>query len=145
MNVVKEFILLAAGLILTVALAITGFQIFRNADRMGHALSESGQKRLEEFSEYELNKYEGLEVSGSRIITYVKQLNSEYDAEILLTVSNPASGEGFTYELSEAPGWQALRDTSSVYYINPLKKYTVTVVKDENAALESVVIRQTEE
>lgn len=145
MNVVKDFLLMAAGLIITVSLAMMGFKIYRGAESTGNAIVQREQKRFEDFTDYELTKYEGLEVSGSKIVRYVKELSSEYDTDVYITVRNGDSNRNFTYLLEDAEGWQDLRDTSSDYYINPLKKFTVKVLKDDNDMLQRVVIAQKEE
>ncbi|MCQ2538266.1 MAG: hypothetical protein MJ124_07695 [Lachnospiraceae bacterium] len=139
MSVTKEFIMLAAGLIVTVSLIFIGMNIYRTAATTAVKLAEREEKVLNEVAEYELNKYEDLSVNGNKVIRYLKQVGTEYDVEIVITVANP---EEYTYRLSEISSWGELRKTDSSKYINPLKLFRITVNKDENAALCGIEIKQ---
>lgn len=142
MDVTKEFILMAAGLIMTVSLIFAGFSVYRKASETGMILAERQEKKISAIADFELNKYEGLSINGSKILRYVKQMSSTYDADIMITVANP---EEYTYKISELDSLGSLRKVDSKEYINPLRYYTVTVNKDDNAAVCSIEIKQLQE
>lgn len=139
MSVTKEFILLAAGLIITVSLIFIGFGVYRKAASVGIMLADKQEKKMNDIAEYELMKYENTDVNGSKVIKYIQQVSTEYDVGINITVANP---DLYTYRLSEISSFSELRDISSPYFINPLKLYKITVKKDVNAVLDSIEIEQ---
>lgn len=139
MSVTKEFIMMAAGLIMTVSLVFLGIGIYRKAASTGILLVEREEKRINEIAEYELHRYDDIPVNGSKVLRYIKQISMEYDVEIEITVANPSS---CTYMLSENNSFSELRNAESERYINPLKLFSVTVYEDENAALCGIEIKQ---
>ncbi len=142
MSVTKEFIMMAAGLIITVSLIFIGFGVYKKAAAAGMLLAEREEKRINEIADYELHRYDDIPVNGSKVLRYIKQIGMEYDVEITVTVANPTL---CTYRMSETGSFSELRNAASEKYINPLKLYSVTVQEDENAALCSIEIKQMED
>lgn len=135
MSVVKEFILFAAGLVITVSLAMIGFKVYSKAAEIGKNIVEQEENSIRELKEYEITRFDGTEIDGSRAISYVKKM---YASEGI-TVEVRTEKKSFVMdEISAA----CIRDTSSVYYMNPLKKYHVTVRFDENDAVNKITVEQ---
>ena len=133
MSVIKEFILFAAGIVITVSLAVIGFNIYSKAAEMGRQITENEQYALKELKEYEVMRFDGSEVDGSRVISYIKKIYATRD--IPIEVTNDAGS--FVVDNASI---EEIRNTASSYYLNPLKKYTVTVLSDANDEVAKIKI-----
>ncbi len=135
MSVIKEFIMFAAGIVITVSLAAIGFNIYSEAAELGKGIAGKERSAIEELREYELMRFDGSEVDGSRAISYIKRIYRDYDIPIEVT------GNGRSYVI-DGDSIGEIRNTSSVYYMNPLRKYLISVSVDENDAASGITIEQ---
>lgn len=133
MSAVKEMILFAAGLMVTVFVCGISFRIYERAEVIGEKIVEREERSITDIMEYELTRYDNSEIDGSHAISYIRRAYSEYGASI--TVTNAQTT--FTVDTDTI---EEIRDTESGYYINPLKKYNVNVNFDENDVIDKITI-----
>ncbi len=133
MSVIKEFILFAAGMVMTVSLAVIGFNIYSKAADVGRNIAEREQYALKELKEYDVMRFDGNEVDGSRAISYIKRIYATRD--IPIEVTNEVKSF-----VVDGDSIEEIRNTASAYYLNPLKKYFVTVFTDANDEAEKIKI-----
>ncbi len=135
MSVIKEFILFAVGMIITVSLAVISINVYSKAEEVGRGIAEREQYALNELKEYDVMRYDGTEVDGGKAISYIRRMYSTRDIPIEVKYG----GKSFVVDGDSISG---IRDTASVYYLNPLKKYYISVSTDENDAVREIVVEQ---
>ncbi len=135
MSAVKEMILFAAGLMVTVFVCGISFRIYERAEVIGEKIVEREEQSIADIMEYELTRYDNSDIDGSRAISYIRRAYSEYGASI--TVNNTKTT--FTVDTDTI---DEIRDVDSGYYIDPLKKYSVNVSFDENDVIDGITIEQ---
>ncbi len=135
MGIVKEFILYAAGLVLTVGLLFIGFGMYRKTAELGKIYVEREQRVINDYAEYEIYKYDGNETKGNNIISYIKRVYGVYDADRNIRT------EKNTFK-ANSENISMLRNVDSAYYINPLKDYSVKVHADDNGSIRNIDINQ---
>ena len=133
MSVVQKFLLGAAGLVLTISLIALGVNMFEKSKTIADRMAQEQDSVIVALEEQGITKYDGYEINGSTAINYIKVVNaSGIDVEI--TTWNG------TFTVSDDSLYASLRDIHSDKYINPLKEYRCTVVRDENNAIIKVVL-----
>ena len=135
MSVIKEFILFAVGIVITVSLAVISFNVYSKAEEVGKGIAEREQAVINELRDYDLMRYDGSEIDGSKAVSYIKKMYSTRDVTIEVT----SGGRKFVIDGTSIG---EIRNTSSVYYLNPFKKYYVSVGTDENDAANVITIEQ---
>ncbi|MCR5584171.1 MAG: hypothetical protein K6F63_01900 [Lachnospiraceae bacterium] len=133
MSVIKEFILFAAGLVITVSLALISFNVYEKAADLGKGIAEREQIAIDEFKEYEVTRFDGSVIDGSKAISYIRKMYETRDIQIEVV-------KGERSFLIDARSIDELRKTTSDYYMSPLKKYKVSVSFDENDAADKIKI-----
>lgn len=134
MGMAKKILYSAVGLVITVALIYAAVGLLDRSKRLADAISREQDRELKAFSEYSITKYDGYKISGSQVIGYVKSLVSTYGTTVEITT------ETATFSVSDSSLFGALRDIDSIYYVNPLKMYECSVVRDVNDAITEVQI-----
>lgn len=132
MHVSKEFLLEAVGLSLVVALILISMQLFQRAEKITTALEKGQERYIEELEEYEIVKYEGLELDGVTAVNYIKRMVLEYQLAVCVTTTER------TFTVAEVSACGLLRDVQSEYYINPMAKYQCKIVRDENEEIKEI-------
>ena len=134
MGASKKMLYEAVVLMTLVSLIYIGLSLFDRARNTASNLEESQMYTDRVTQEYGIMKYDGLEITGSAVITYIKSLVEVYNIPATITTANK------TYTVSDTSLYSEFRKTSSQYYINPMSKYVVTVIRDANDAITSVKI-----
>ena len=135
MSVIKEMILFGAGLVITVSLAFIGFNIYGKAAEIGKEITEREESTLNELREYDIMRFDGCVIDGSRAISYIRRIYAKEDIPIEVV----KDGRSFTVDGDSV---SEIRNTASGYYLNPLKEYYVKVSIDENDAVGRITIEQ---
>ena len=138
MDVVRQFLMMAAGLIITVSLIIIGYNIFDGAVNIGNKIVSSEQETLQRLEEDEIYMYEGLDITGTKVINYVEKMYLDHGIDVSIT---NAFG---TFSVSELENISALRDTAGIYYLSPVKKYRISVTCDNNGEPDVISVVITE-
>ncbi len=133
MSVVKEFLIFTVGLIITVSLAVISFNVYSEAAALGKGIAEREQSALNELEEYEMTRFDGSVIDGSRAISYIKKMYETRDVQI--QVAN-----GKKTFLIDRDSIEGLRKINSSFYMNPMEKYKVSVMFDENDAADRIII-----
>ena len=133
MSVVQKFLLGAAGLLLTISLIALGVNMFEKSKTIADRMAKEQDSVAVALEEQGITKYDGYTINGSTAINYIKVVNaSGIDVEV--TTSNG------TFTVSDDSLYASLRDIHSDKYINPLKEYRCTVVRDKNNEIIKVVL-----
>ena len=133
MSVVQKFLLGAAGLLLTVSLIALGVQMFEKGKKVADIMSNEQDNIAVALEEQGITKYDGYQINGSTAINYIKVVNAA-GVVVEITTSNG------TFTVSDDMLYASLRDIHSDKYINPLKEYQCTVVRDENNTIIKVML-----
>lgn len=141
MQVSRQFILEAAGLVLTVALILLGVQFFERTKQILSLLSERQEQEWQYLLEYEQIRYEGLQITGSTAVSFTKEMVSKYGIPVTI---RKEEGSCCIQTAKELAG---LREEQSRYYVSPLTKFTCEVLRDDNSAIVGIVLdyRESEE
>lgn len=134
MRVSKEFLMEAVSLSLLVALILISVQMFQRANKITILLEEGQEQKIQELEEYEIIRYDGMEVDGVTVIGYIKTLVGTYQIPISITTENN------TFIVKDKEEYSSLRDPNSDKYIFPLSLYLCEVIRDENGSIIEVKI-----
>lgn len=132
MSVSKEFLMEAVGLSLLVALLLISMQLFQRAIKITSLLEENQEQQILALEEYEIVKYEGLQIDGLTAINYIKRMTGTYGLPVTVATE---LGEFRVTERSECA---QLRDISSEKYVNPMMLFGCEVCRDENGVITEV-------
>lgn len=136
MQISKEFLMEAVGLSLLVALALIGMQLFQRSIKITEMLNEEQEKKITEMEEYEIVKYDGLFVDGMTVISYIKTMVNVYGLPVHVT------DDKRSFTVSDTSEFGNLRNMESDWYINPVEQYECTVKRDENGAINNIMIKK---
>lgn len=134
MHISKEFLLEAVGLSLVVALILISMQIFQRAVKITSLLERGQEKQIAQLEEYEIVKYDGLQMDGMTVISYIKKMTGTYELPVQVVTINGK------FTVSEPSQYMSLRDSDSEQYINPFAKYRCEVIRNENAVITEIKI-----
>lgn len=129
MQISKQFLIEAVGLILTVSLILTGVRLYQRANRAVVMMEQRQDRQFQQMEEYEIVKYEGYSIDGTTAIAYIKYLVGTYGLPVTVTTA------GGTFQVAERLQYANLRNMESEQYINPLGKFDCEVLRDENSAI----------
>ena len=134
MQVSKEFLIEAVSLSLLVALILISVQMFERANKITALLEEEQEKQILELEEYEIVRYDGLQMDGITTIGYIKTVVGTYQLPVTVTT------ETNTFVVKGREEYSSLRDPDSEKYIYPLSLYFCEVVRDENESIKEIKI-----
>ena len=141
MSEARKFLLMAVGLIATVVLIYVGIGILNRAKGLSDTITEKQDQDLTSAQEYDLVKYDGYTINGSTALNYAKVVVSKYEVPVWIKKGSGASET--TEVISQTSDFTAMRDvTETTKYVNPLKEYICTVVRDANDAVDRIEIRE---
>lgn len=129
MQISKQFLLDAVGLVLTVSLIMTGVHLFRRTERTIQKMQYRQTRQLETLEEYDAVKYDGYQVDGATAFHYVKNMVGDYGIPITITT---VAG---SVRITERSQYASMRDTESKAYLNPFEQFLCEVQRDENDAI----------
>ena len=134
MRVSKEFLMEAVSLSLLVALILISVQMFQRANKITLLLEEGQEQKIQELEEYEIVRYDGMEIDGVTAIGYIKTLVGTYQIPTNVTTQKN------TFIVNDKGEYSSLRDPNSDKYIFPLSLYLCEVIRDENGSIVEVKI-----
>ncbi len=82
MSVIKEMIMFAAGLMMTVFVCGISFRIYDRAEVLGEKVIEREEQNIADIMEYELTRYDDDSINGSQAISYIRRAYAEYGVNI---------------------------------------------------------------
>lgn len=132
MHISKEFLMEAVGLSLLVALILISMQLFQRATKITSLLQERQEEQIVELEEYEIVKYDGLQIDGMTAISYMKRMVGTYELPVHVVT---LTGE---FILTNTTEFEELREVQSEKYISPFTKYTCNVIRDENKVITKI-------
>lgn len=138
MQVSRQFILEAAGLVLTVAFILLGVQFFERTKQVLLLLSERQEQEWQELREYEQIRYDGLQITGSTAVSFTKEMVSKYGIPVTIRKEDGSCRIQSTKELT------GLREEQSQYYVSPIAKFTCEVLRDDNSAIVGIALNYIE-
>ncbi len=139
MNVSKEFLLEAVGLSLLVMLLLLGVNVFERGVRLITLVEERQEKKISALEEYEITRYDGLEIDGVTARNYIRQMVTEYGLPVILQ----GERDGISIETKEECA--LLREMETSYYVAPMALYECSVIRDENESVSGVWIGRVQE
>ena len=125
----------AVGLSLLVALILISMQLFQRVTKITTLLQQRQEEQIIELEEYEIVKYDGLQIDGMTAISYIKRMIGTYELPVNVVTIN---GEFTVTNITECA---KLRDVQSEKYISPLSKYSCMVVRDENKVITELQLK----
>ena len=134
MRVSKEFLMEAVSLSLLVALILISVQMFQRANKITTLLEQGQEKQVQQLEEYEIVRYDGMEIDGITVIGYIKTLVGTYQIPAKVTT------ETTTFVVEDKEQYSSLRDPNAENYIFPLSLYLCEVIKDKNGSIIEVKI-----
>lgn len=137
-----KFLLLAFSLALTCLLIV----YFKRVADSGFDTSRIAEEKMSEFntalSESELTMYEGLEVTGSDVVNFIKKnlgsFGSSETATMYVHVITGASDMTY-YNGASIPNMQ---DFSSALFVKPIAKFLCSIIRDANDVIIGVGFAQ---
>lgn len=129
MQISKQFLIEAVGLILTVSLILTGVRLYQRASRVVTMMEQRQDRQFQQMEEYEIIKYEGCSIDGTTAVAYIKHLVGTYGLPVTVTTVDG------TFQIAERLQYVNLRNMESDQYINPLGRFNCEVLRDENSAI----------
>ena len=84
MHISKEFLMEAVGLSLLVALIFVSMQMFQRAVKVSTLLNAEQEEKIIMLEEYEIVKYDGLQVDGLTAVNYIKKMVGNYELPIVV-------------------------------------------------------------
>ena len=139
MHDITDFLRVAAGVILTVALIAIGVRIYNGVLEADARRAERDRIKLAEMEYATVMKYDGKSIHGGAITSYIKEIEDEVQTIFVKTPKTPA-GFYVKEDGSEKAGTKELGDYDSAYYIAPMAIYKVDVTLNANGVPESVNI-----
>lgn len=134
MRVSKEFLMEAVGLSLLVAFILISVQMFQKANKITMLLEEGQEQKFMELQEYEIVRYDGLEIDGMTAIGYIKTMVGTYQIPVAVATQKSS------FIVTGKEDYASLRDSASDKYIHPLSLYLCEVIRDENGSVKEIKI-----
>ena len=133
-----KFLLMAATLFITCSLIALGFYVHDNSQRLGSTVTRQIIDLNNELTQSDISKYDGLEVTGSDVINFIKKYLGDYTIEESGPFSVVVDVGSQTKVHSNKEYIHMITNFSSEYYIKPTSKYMGSVKKNENLVIVSV-------
>ena len=134
MKIAMKYVGGAIGILFTVGLLYYLIYIYDQSTTIADTVTKEQMNTQKELVEYGIMKYDGREIAGATAISYIKSVVGEYGIPVSVTTS------GGNFEVCDSSVYADLRNISSIYYINPMSQYFVTVIRDSNDIIESVEV-----
>ena len=142
----KKILLIAAGVLLTIAMIFLGVTIYNKGESTITESTSKYDSLASQFGDAELVMYDNGTASGSDVLNLLSNLDSATGYTVIVT---NGKGTETTYDGAVTTGDDALdvllanakkkRDNA---YINPYATFTSKLNKDENGVVESVEFKQ---
>lgn len=133
MDEVKKFLYEAITLTLLLSIIGIGIRVFYSVKKAGSTVQQQISKENQQLEEAEITKYLGIDVPGGLVRSFVQDIYS--DSITIFINDNKLSGDIDTV-ITE------LQSVDGNYYVNPLRKYTITIGRNANGVIDRVMINQ---
>lgn len=141
MSPARKMLYAAVSLAILVGLIYIGIGIFNRAKKTAEIVEDSQMTTNKVTSEYGITKYDGLEIMGSTVITYIKQVLEEYDVTIEVEADKSFTLTKADANSSTYANFRKFNSADNNMYINPMKKYTVSVKRNKNDVITNIIIK----
>ena len=139
MSTVQKILLFAVGLLITVGLISISFGIFDRVKDSTNVIEEENNKTIYAIREDKITKYDNMYISGALAVSYVRSIYSEVDNIFVLpTGKNMYDAKN----VSEDTLYYHMKTSTDDYYVNPLQKFYVEVVRNANGVITGVKITE---
>ena len=126
----------AVGLILTIGLLYIGISLYQRSADYAKTVQKKQENDIERIKYEDIMKYDGTVRYGSDIVTYIKNVINEHEKTVYLE-------KGVNrYVLTDSSFFGELQNPTADRYVDPYKRYFVTVQKDLNDIISSVTITE---
>lgn len=132
-------LVIAAGVFITCVLLNIGFYFLRESKGIAIASGENLSEFAAELSESNITMYDGLELTGSDVVNFVKKQLGEYNSTetapvyvYVKTVKDTVTLENTYYNGENIDN---IQNFTHVMYIKPTGKFVGKVVRDENKVI----------
>lgn len=130
---------LAAGIILTCIVIGVGFLAAREARATAAVSTQQISEFKKELEEAQITKFDGVCVTGSDVINFIKRQLSQYDIEECAPVYIQVNRNRLQSIYKNKGCMKEIRQVSSAAYIHPLSKFEGAVVRDDNDVIVGIV------
>ena len=150
-NVWKIVGMIAGGFFLIGAIAY-GFVFFNSSKEQAGYLNTKMTKLNESLASVDVDMYDGNVVSGSEVLNAINKFKSD---DIAIQVKTKAENESYyyNYSIGESNGSKVLKTTGTATiqsartkgrsnYINPLGRFTGSIIRDANDSVIGVKFEQ---
>lgn len=137
-NVLKG-IVIGAGVLITCIVIGVGFRVYRETKTISSTSAEKLERFSSELSENDLTMYDGLEVTGSDVVNFIKKHLSEYSSsEVAPIYVNIVTSTTLNDYVNGASIPDIVNFTTDKY-ISPISKYNGKIVRDKNNVIVGLI------
>ena len=140
-NVLKG-ILIGAGIILTCFIVSKGLSAYQKASDTTRIATDNMNDFANELSEYELTKFDGLDIGGDDVINFFgKHLggySSDETAPIYINIITSQSNYTYVNGAYAAE----IKNFTSARYVKPVAMFTCSVIRDRNKVVVGIKFNQ---
>lgn len=142
-------ILIAAGIVITLAIVTVGFLVLNSAKQPANDALKKIDNFGQQMQESEFTKYEGADKSGRDVLNAIEQFKNE-PVGIQVKTNKDTGGKWYIHEVSgkkvnKSPTSNDISDAQDRFsdqYINPAGVFTGTVEKDDNGTIVAIIFDQ---
>jgi hypothetical protein len=156
----KEFIKLAAGLMMTITLIAVGYTILEKVGVFSDHVVQIGNKTIQSMEEAEITRYDQSVIQGTQVVGYINSIKELVPNVKVKTLDEPEGfyvvqngffvNSGDSIAESEVKGVSVkvtpiskLKDIDETnFYIKPLGTFKVEVERNGNGVISNVEITQ---
>ena len=149
MEVTKEFIKGAIGLLIAVALCLVMVMIYRKGNSSINASIEKYDSLVSGFETEKYSRFDGKNVTGTALIGLLNDISENEDIVVIVKNGHAKkynSSVTYTYSSLRSSGSSLLRDiediNDDVHYINPAAYFAATLQYNDNGGVSSLLFVQ---
>jgi hypothetical protein len=140
-NVLKG-ILIGAGVLLACFIVSKGFEAYQIASETNQIANENMNDYSKELAEYDLTRFDGLEVGGDDVVNILSKQLGDYSAgetapiyiNIITSKSNNVYVNG--EHIAE------IKNFTSLKYVKPISIFTGSIIRDKNNVIVGIKFSQ---
>lgn len=142
MESLNKFFLLAAGLIVTAGLIFVGFRIADIGKETANQLIDGFVGFKQEVEESEIMQYDGITVSGSDVVNFMRKHLSKgaYEDESGMKITVIKAEQSTTYQKYDEI--KEINNFSHESYVDPTMLFRGCVIKNKNGVIAEVRFEQ---
>lgn len=131
-------LILAAGAVITCMVLSIGFLFARESQAISVTSADKLNRFSSELSESDFTMYDGLEVTGSDVVNFIKKQLGGYSsaetAPVCIYVKTSKTGNYY----ANGSVIESIQNFTHVNYISPLGKFTGKIVRDGNKVITGI-------